>query len=66
MKVSAKMSKVFAQCEPKMTLVHMEATKAVEAIFKFMLMSSESHRFFIIYVNEMGESHIYHSDQYLQ
>ena len=32
-----------------------------------MLMSSESGRFFLIYVNEMGELHgIYHADWYLQ
>ena len=43
-----------------------EATKGVEDIFKFMLMSSDSGRFFLIYVNEVGKLHgIYHADWYL-
>ena len=43
-----------------------EATKGGGDIFKFMFMSSESGKFFLIYVNEVGERHgIYHVDWYL-
>ena len=40
-----------------------KATKGVIDIFIFMLMRSESTRFFLIYVNEVGELNgIYHLD----
>ena len=50
-------SKVFVQCEIQMTRVHskIKATKRAEYIFKFMLINSESGRFFLIYINEVGE-----------
>ena len=34
------------------TVHKIEATKGVKDIFKFMLMNSDSGRFFLIYVNE--------------
>ena len=43
-------SKVRAQDDE--TVHKIEATKGVKDIFKFMLMSSDSGRFFLIYVNE--------------
>ena len=59
------LSKEFVQRKDK-RVYKIEATKDVEGIFKFKLISSKSGRFFLIYVNEVGEQHgIYHADCYL-
>ena len=48
---------MFVQCEPKMTRerIRLRLPTGVDDIFKFMFMSSERGRFFLINANEMGD-----------